>query len=181
MMRFLCAAMAAMMLAGCAGTPQPAADAAIQSDADAYYLIAVYPPKAVVSIVQGKMDGGDFYADGTLFVTQSYVGSPVDGFILAKAPPGTIQGIRMVRMTDSPWAPVIFTCSGDAKTLVFDTVGGKVIYGGAVRFVYAPNGGVAPVYSSDIEPARAFLQTYHPQLVDKLVMGQSRHVAEKRC
>jgi len=176
----ICAAVAAFLLAGCAGTPPPPPSAAIQSDADAYYLIQVLPPDAAISIAQGRMEGGTFVLDGTVFVTQSFHGSPVDGFILAKAPAGSLQGIRIVRMTGSPWADIYTTCQGEATTLVFGTAPGKVTYGGVAR--YALNGQrVYPSYGSNIEAARALLQSHYPQLVDKLVMGTIQHVPAKGC
>ena len=176
------AAAIAMAVVGTTATPRAEDAPPAPSSTASYYLLQlVSPPKAVISIAQGKIIDGAFHADGTVFVNQTFKGTATDGFVFAKAAPDTTQGIRVIRMSDSMFESVYVPCLSDFKTLAFDTQKGKVVYAGTVEYAYAADGKIGASYGQDIEAARAFLKSHYPQLADELTPGMTYQVSGSRC
>ncbi len=156
--------------------------AAIRSDKDAYFILGVEPPEAMVMIKDGAVVNGRFEAEdsisGPLFVP--FLGFPKDGYIVFPAH----EGRDTLAMCELGKQFVMYGPREGGMVLVFHAIRGKIAYIADVRGEEHPGigGSLTPHFSrGDLEKARAHLTTHYPALADRLEMGTYEVVPVKDC
>ncbi len=183
----------AALLLGTGGRGDPAPPAA--SPAETYYVIGVAPSNAEVKVATGDIKDGKF-GPSRHFSSWSNTQSvePEDGYIFVKVAGEPTLGITIVRLQNDPWAiyspcekagvsgglmGALFKPSHPAhNTIVFTPPAGRVTYIGDVTFnreAASSSTGqesvLQPQYGNDLERARAFLRTHHPEFANRLEQG----------
>jgi hypothetical protein len=101
--------------------------------------------------------------------------SEKDGYFTDKVSNGDSLAIYYMFHQDGSAFSRTFDYVCDTELPVYeDLPGGKVLYLGDYRFERAPDGGRRFTVTHDVEAARNFLRANHPELVDKLVVADSR-------
>lgn len=151
----------------------PPPDAKPEPDV-AWLLIGIQPATARLEIDEPRLKQGVVWSFH--YNLSSY--SPVDGFILVKAQPGTIYGVAASSlMKGKSIFGVRYKPCGKVPT--FKAEAGKVAY--ITTIAYRSEGATfdgllinmaeSATYSQDLEGARAFLKTHYPGLSDSLEQG----------
>lgn len=164
MTKILTGVFIALLISACASLGRYEKNASLNSDDESYFLIGV-KRNCVYGFFRGDVENGRFSQN--IFFPATLYAAPVNGYVMGKAPEGTTQALLSIRLSDSIFAP-LFKPSGDAKTIVFNVPGGKVLYLGDITYV-AGSGHLRLVASSDIDAAKRYINKYHPQLKGKVV------------
>lgn len=153
---------------------------AIIAPDDGYFILGFSPKEARVIIWAGKIVEGKFQPIASFGHRPAFMGSPEDGFILGKAPAGTLLGIADIQ---DAALERFAACGANRKTLVFKVDGGVVSYITTMNFNFEKSEGLfgpvpvgaTPTYSQNIEAAHSFLVSHYPQMADKLQKGSYDH------
>ncbi len=144
--------------------------AAMNSPNESYYVLGLRPAQTRAMIVEGAVSNGEF-EQRHVPLTPFVMNVPRDGFLVGHSDSGRTLELQQV-FDESGGVPVAFApCKTGAKALVFEAPPGTVVYITSVTLVRAGDG-LAPVYSNDLEGARAFVKTHYPGLADKLEQGR---------
>jgi hypothetical protein len=155
----------ALLISACTSLGRYENNATLNSDDESYFLFGM-KRDLVLGFYRGDVENGRFSQN--IFFPATLYAAPVDGYIMGKAPEGTTQALLSIRLGGSMFAP-LYKPSGDAKAIVFNIPGGKVLYLGDITFVFNGLDYVKPVISRDIDAAKKYINKYHPQLEGKVV------------
>lgn len=172
---------------------------------DTFFIIGISPPFTKVEVSDGHLDGEKFEQSRAvrMWGINAYWGVPEDGFILVKGFGEPMYGITVIQFHGSAhsiggtlYSPCedagpnglmesVLSVRGTAPggAMVFTPPAGKVTYVGSVSFDRDKETLKATAsYSNDLEGARNFLKTHHPELADRLEQGSYQIMtAEGSC
>jgi hypothetical protein len=142
----------------------------------AWFVIGIQPVNRLIELKELRVKDG---------VVESYHAFPIemtrpaDGYIVFKARPGVVYGVvASSAMAGNSIFGIRYKACHQIAT--FQAEAGKVVY--FTTFNYARTSGPEPAqgaafyegisYTTDLEGARAFLQTHYPGLSNSLEQGQ---------
>lgn len=164
------------------------------SRADTYVLLGVQPAATEVVLSAGTVQDGKFEQSfaGHLWGGHTYWARSEDGYVLIKTDDEPTLALLRVfsRRTTHSLLGTWYTPCADAgsrnlaeaimatrgtiagNAMVFEPPIDKVTYIGSVAFARnEEQDSLTPTYTNDLEGAREFLRTHHPELADKLEQG----------
>lgn len=161
------ALMLVIALSSCTSMGTLDSNVAPPDDSHTLFVIGVQPQNVRVMIFRGDVADGKFTKSGIAAAT--FFGAPQNGFILGETHAGSTLAVVFVSMPSGPndiSAPLFAPC-GEAKTIVFNSPPGKVVYVGSAT--YRPNGnGFLPDYHNDLGAAQKFISENYPRLAGSL-------------
>jgi hypothetical protein len=161
----------AVALYGCVYGQPLSKDVDVAHVDEAYYVFGLTPSNYKVQIYPGsKSSDGRFQLNQ--FLTATFNSVADNGYAVGKAKAGSVLAITRVYMPSegSIINPPFLPC-GDAKTLVFTAVGGKVLYLTDVDYRFSGEK-LEVSYKSNIESAKKYLEGNYPKLAPLLEQGE---------
>jgi hypothetical protein len=155
------------LLSGCDPLRELERTTPAPTSTESIFIMGVAPENYRVAIFPGSIKNGVFSQN--VFGGAAFYGAAKDGYIVGKSSGGDVLGVttvRIVKDADSVIGTSFKPCNG-AKTMVFETPKGKVIYLGDAEYTFSGNK-IEVRYSQNIDSARAYLDKNFPALRDKL-------------
>src|ERR1700749_359528 len=161
-------ALIAVFCAGCNSEPRLAATECFKSSDDAFFIIAVDPPNAMIDVDDGEIKDQQFSVMRT--GRQPYMNISDGGFIVGKTKGNGPLGISWVKFLAGETAysggPMFVACR--TNTVVFRAKPGKVVFAGSLSFSHDGRRAAFHAAPGNIDAARKYLISNYPLLADKL-------------
>lgn len=156
-----------LLLSACTSMGRLAKDARLDSDKESVFVIGVAPENYRISVFPGSIKDGRFHQNQIR--SAAVFGAPENGFVVGKASVGDTLAVTNIRVVKdkSDVLGADFTACNDAKTMVFNIPGGKVLYLGNVEYKFG-NKQLTVKYRQDLDSAKKFINENYPNLRGRL-------------